>query len=205
MQRKEFSATLQCFKTLVSNGLFLFSRWALDHNFLDIIISLLYFFEMPSCNFLIFQLWKRCKANDSLCLARWTQPSPGFGRLHDCPIKLWVSPVLVPMRQTKIDLFILVIHSKSEKVCGTAFSVKKNCGKSSGYFWAIFLVILGPFWVIFGPLWAILGSFLAISWHFWTNLRKVQIFLWPRLELRDLLLECMMMMTWLRRWWWEII
>ena len=23
------------------------------------------------------------------------------------------------------------IHSKSEKVCGTAFSVKKNCGKSA--------------------------------------------------------------------------
>ena len=62
------------------------------------------------------------------------------------------------------------IHSKSEKVCGTAFSVKKKIAEKVQ-------VILGPFWVIFGPLWAILSHFWAISWHFWTNLRKVQIFL----------------------------
>ena len=65
------------------------------------------------------------------------------------------------------------IHSKSEKVCGTAFSVKKKIAEKVQ-------VILGPFWVIFGPLWAILGHFghfWAILWHFWTNLRKVQIFL----------------------------
>ena len=43
------------------------------------------------------------------------------------------------------------IHSKSEKVCGTAFSVKKFAEKVR--------VILGPFWVIFGPLWAILNHF----------------------------------------------
>ena len=45
-----------------------------------------------------------------------------------------------------------IIHSKSEKVWGTTFSVKKNCGKSAGNLW-------------------------AISWHFWTNLQKVQFFL----------------------------
>ena len=85
------------------------------------------------------------------------------------------------------------IHSKSEKVCGTAYSVKKNCGISAGHCWAIlgsFWVILGPccaFWAIFGsylghfgPFWVIFGHFWAISWHFWTNLRKVQIFLRDR-------------------------
>ena len=49
------------------------------------------------------------------------------------------------------------IHSKSEKVCGTAFSVKKNCGKSAGYFWAI----LGHSWAIlghFGPFRGIFGQ-----------------------------------------------
>ena len=36
--------------------------------------------------------------------------------------------VLVPILiKRKLD----TIHSKSEKVCGTAFSVKKNCGKSA--------------------------------------------------------------------------
>ena len=45
------------------------------------------------------------------------------------------------------------IHSESEKVCGTTFSVKKiaeKVRKSGRHFW----VILGnfvPFWVIFGP------------------------------------------------------
>ena len=57
------------------------------------------------------------------------------------------------------------IHSKSKKVCGTAFSVKKNAEKLRvifGPFW----VILGPFWVIFGPLWAILGHFWPFMGHF---------------------------------------
>ena len=39
--------------------------------------------------------------------------------------------------QLSIQLLLKGIHSKSKKVCGTAFSVKKNCGKSAGYFWAI--------------------------------------------------------------------
>ena len=59
------------------------------------------------------------------------------------------------------------IHSKSEKVCRTAFSVKKNCENSLGHFGSFlghfgpFVAILGhfasylahcrPFWVIFGP------------------------------------------------------
>ena len=46
------------------------------------------------------------------------------------------------------------IHSKSKKVCGTAFSVKKIAEKVR--------IIFGPFWVILVP--------------FWAFLRKVQIF-----------------------------
>ena len=59
------------------------------------------------------------------------------------------------------------IHSKSAKVCGTAFSVKRNCGKvrkSGRHFWAIW-GNCGPFWVIFGPLWIILGHSRAIFGH----------------------------------------
>ena len=59
------------------------------------------------------------------------------------------------------------IHSKSEKVCGIAFSVKKNCGKvrkSGRHFWAIW-GNFGPFWVIFGPFWIILGHSRAILGH----------------------------------------
>ena len=70
----------------------------------------------------------------------------------------------------------LCIHSKSEKVCGTAFSVKKNCGKSAGPFWAT-LGHFGSFLGHFGPFWVIFGHFRSISWHFWTNLRKVQFLL----------------------------
>ena len=47
----------------------------------------------------------------------------------------------------------LPIHSKSEKVCGTAFSVKKfaeKVRKSGRHIWAIW-GNFGPFWVIFGP------------------------------------------------------
>ena len=54
------------------------------------------------------------------------------------------------------------IHSKSEKVCGTAFSVKKIAEKVR--------VIFGPFGVIWGHFWAIvgqLGSFLGQSGPFW--------------------------------------
>ena len=46
------------------------------------------------------------------------------------------------------------IHSKSEKVCGTAYSLKKNCEKVRAIF--------GPFWVLlghFGPFWVTLGHF----------------------------------------------
>ena len=67
------------------------------------------------------------------------------------------------------------IHSKSEKVCGTAFSVKKIAEKVR--------VIFGSFWAILDHILATFshfGSFLAILWHFWTNLRKVLIFLRPR-------------------------
>ena len=56
------------------------------------------------------------------------------------------------------------IHSKSKKVCGTAFSVKKiaeKVHKSGHHIWAIwgnfgsFLGHFGSFWVILGPFWAI--------------------------------------------------
>ena len=49
----------------------------------------------------------------------------------------------------------LGIHSKSEKVCGIAFSVKKKLRKkcvNPG-------VIFGPFGVILGNFWAILDHF----------------------------------------------
>ena len=63
--------------------------------------------------------------------------------------------------------FILCIHSKSEKVCGTAFSVKKiaeKVRKSGRHFWAIW-GNFGPFWVIFGPFWIILGHSRVILGH----------------------------------------
>ena len=37
--------------------------------------------------------------------------------------------VVEQLREKVVEL--LHIHYKSEKVCGTAFSVKKNCGKSA--------------------------------------------------------------------------
>ena len=78
------------------------------------------------------------------------------------------------------------IHSKSEKVCGTAFSVKKNCGKSLGHFWAMlghfgsFLGHFGPFWAILGHIWATLGHFGPFLGQVVENLRKVQNFLRDR-------------------------
>ena len=57
------------------------------------------------------------------------------------------------------------IHSKSEKVCGTAFSVKKNAEKVLkfwailGHFWAI-LDHIGSFWAILGHLGSYLGHFV---------------------------------------------
>ena len=57
------------------------------------------------------------------------------------------------------------IHSKSEKVCGTAFSVKKNGGKVRAIF--------GPFWVISGHF---LGHFVAYLDKF----AESSIFLRPR-------------------------
>ena len=68
------------------------------------------------------------------------------------------------------------IHSKSEKVCGTAFSVKKKCGKSAGHFW----VILGPFWTFLG----LFGPFGVIFGHFFN-------FFSALLQLGNSLLECM--------------
>ena len=56
-----------------------------------------------------------------------------------------------------------IIHSKSEKVCGTAFSVKKNCGQFLGHFGS-FLGHFRPFWIILGHIWTTLGhvgSFLG--------------------------------------------
>ena len=78
------------------------------------------------------------------------------------------------------------IHSKSEKVCGTAFSVKKYCGKSAGHFWAI-LGIFGSYLCHFGPFWVIFGPFRGI---FGKNCGKFNFFAVP-LGSRDLLLECM--------------
>ena len=67
-------------------------------------------------------------------------------------------------------------HSKSEKVCGTVFSVKKNCGKSAqirasflGHL-GVILGHFGTFWVIIGPCWTIfghLGSYLGHFGGFW--------------------------------------
>ena len=57
------------------------------------------------------------------------------------------------------------IHSKSGKVCGTAFSVKKNAGHFwfiLGHSWAIW-GLFGPFRVIFGPLLAIFGPFVVAT------------------------------------------
>ena len=83
------------------------------------------------------------------------------------------------------------IHSKSEKVCRTAFSVKrKNCGKKCvnmgvifGPFWVIlahfgsFLGYFGPFWVILGPFWAIWGHIWTILGNFWPFLCHFMAFL----------------------------
>ena len=68
---------------------------------------------------------------------------------------------------------------KAKKFAEPAFQSKKVAGKSAGHFWAILghsRAILG----LFGHVW-------ATAWHFWTNLRRVQIFLGSR----DSLLECM--------------
>ena len=57
------------------------------------------------------------------------------------------------------------IHSKSGKVCGTAFCIKKKIAeklrKSGRHIWAIW-GNFGQFWVIFGKLWIILGHSRAI-------------------------------------------
>ena len=59
------------------------------------------------------------------------------------------------------------IHSKSEKVCGTAFSVKKFRKKcvNPGVIFVPFGGNSGPFWVIFWPFWIILGHSRAIFGH----------------------------------------
>ena len=96
----------------------------------------------------------------------------------------------------KVLDFTKSIHSKSEKVCGTAFSVKKFAGKvrkSGRHFWAIwgnfgpFGVIFGPFWIIlghsramldhFGPFGVIFGPLWAILVHFWPFLGHFVAFL----------------------------
>ena len=107
------------------------------------------------------------------------------------------------------------IHSKSEKVCETAFSVKKiaeKVRKSGRHIWAIwgnfgpfwvFLGHFGSFWVILGPCWTIFGhfgSFLAIFGPFrgmFGQSGKFQFFAAP-LGSWGSLLECMVIMkAWL--------
>ena len=55
------------------------------------------------------------------------------------------------------------IHSKSEKVCRTAFSVNKNCGNLLDHFGS-FLGHFGHFWAFLGHIWATLGHFWAKMW-----------------------------------------
>ena len=64
------------------------------------------------------------------------------------------------------------IHSKSQKVCGTAFSVKKIAEKcvNPG-------VIFGPIGIILGHSRAILGHIWAILGHFWPFLGHFVAFL----------------------------
>ena len=78
-------------------------------------------------------------------------------------LKYWQSAVahLVRKEVWTMTLSHRCIHSKSEKVCGTAFSVKKNCGKSVGPFWAI-LGYFGSFFCHFGSYLAIFGPFYGI-------------------------------------------
>ena len=82
------------------------------------------------------------------------------------------------------------IHSKSEKVCGTSFQSKKNCGKSAGDFWAI----LGHSWAILGHIWATLGHFESFLGHFVAFLDKFEEssnFFAAPLGSGNSLLECM--------------
>ena len=64
------------------------------------------------------------------------------------------------------------IHSKSEKVSGTAFSVKKIAKT----FW----VILGPFRVFLGHFGSYLGHIGPFLGQIAENLQKVQFFLRDR-------------------------
>ena len=83
-------------------------------------------------------------------------------------LKYWQSAVahLVRKEVWTMTLSHRCIYSKSEKVCGTGFSFKKNCGKSAGHFWAIF-GHFGSFFGHFGPFWVIIGSLWTILGHFW--------------------------------------
>ena len=83
----------------------------------------------------------------------------------------------------------IAIHSKSEKVCGTAFSEKNIAEKVRvifGPFWSFlghfgsYLCHFGPFWVIFGPFRGIFGKICG----------KFNFFAAP-LGLLGSLLECM--------------
>ena len=68
------------------------------------------------------------------------------------------------------------IHSKSEKVCGTTFSVRNFAEKVRvifgplwvilGYSWAT-LGLFGPFWAMLGLFGSYLGPLWAILGHFW--------------------------------------
>ena len=100
------------------------------------------------------------------------------------------------LQKIGLSIYASSIHSKSEKVCGTAFSVKKYCGKSAGHFWATlghfgsfwaflghfgsYLCHFGPFGVIFGPFRGIFGQICG-KFNFFAAL----------LESRNSLLECM--------------
>ena len=62
----------------------------------------------------------------------------------------------------KEQLVLRNIHSKSEKVCGTTFSVKKEKVRKSRRHFGSFGVILGPFWVILGSYLGHFGPFCGI-------------------------------------------
>ena len=89
----------------------------------------------------------------------------------------------------------MTIHSKSEKVCGTAFSVKKNCGSFLGHFGSLLGhfrpcgAILGYIWTTLGHFWPFLGHFVA----FLDKFAESSNFFAAPLGSRDSLLECMCM------------
>ena len=80
------------------------------------------------------------------------------------------------MRKFVVEFIPQGIHSKSEKVSGTAFSVKKIAKT----FWVIlgpfrvFLGHFGPFWIIFGPFCGIFGQICG-KFNFFCGIVGVEI------------------------------